>query len=120
MLLFRSIVVGLLGACCLLLAARPRCEVAVRSLPAFAPNVSAWDGPRPTIIDVAPLMAQGEVARLVRLVPGEHVIAVGDVHVAGDVEAGAVLAGVDQRPGHYIDLTVAGPLGERRVLVLLH
>jgi hypothetical protein len=120
MLLFRSIVVGLLGACCLLLAVRPRCEIAVRSLPAFPAHVSAWEGPRPTIIDVAPLMAQGEVAKLVRLAPGEHVIAVGDAHVAGDVEAGAVLATVDQRPGRYVDLTVAGPLGERRVLVLLH
>jgi hypothetical protein len=120
MLLFRSIVVGLLGACCLLLAVRPRCEIAVRSLPAGPARVSSWEGPRPTIIDVAPLIAPGELAKLLRLAPGEHVIAIDDARVAGDLEAGALLAKVELAPKHYVDLTVAGSLGERRVLVLLH
>ena len=120
MLLFRSIVVGLLGACCLLLAARPRCEIAVRSVPALPTHAPTWESLRPTIVDVAPLVAPGELAKLVRLSPGEHVIAIDDARVAGDLEAGALLAKVDLAPKHYVDLTVAGPLGERRVLVLLH
>ena len=120
MLLFRSIVVGLLGACCLMLAARPRCEIAVRSAPGPRLLPSTWAGPPPTLIDVAPLVAPGELANLLRLSRGEHVIAVDDARVAGDLEAGALLAKVDLAPKHYVDLTVAGPLGERRVLVLLH
>ena len=119
MLLFRSIVVGLLGACCLLLAVRPRCEIAVRSLPRSRPTVRPG---RPAPDDHrcrAAGRAEASSPKLVRLAPGEHVIAIDDARVAGDSRR-ARCSQVDQRPEHYVDLTVAGPLGERRVLVLLH
>jgi len=116
MLLFRSVIVGLLGACCLLLAQRPRCEITLRTPP--APRAQVPQGPQ--IIDVAPLVAPEEIGRLVRLAPSEHIVEIGSTRVASDVEAGALLARMDPRPDHYIDLTVAGVAGERRVLVLLH
>ena len=100
MLVFRSLVIGLLGACCLLLAQRQRAEVRA---PLVMPRVaSTWDGTLPpTIVDVSPLVAPDQLAALVRLQPGEHV------------------ASVDA-PQRYVDVTVAGPFGERRVLLLTH
>lgn len=100
MLVFRSLVIGLLGACCLLLAQRQRVEL--RTPFVIRPGISTWDGTLPpTIVDVSPLVAQDQLDALVRLRPGEHVIAM-------------------DAPQHYVDVTVAGPFGERRVLVLMH
>ena len=100
MLWYRSIVVGLLGACCLLLAQRPRCEV--RAPLVIQPGISTWDGTRPpTIVDVSPLVAQDQLVSLVRVQPGEHIQSI-------------------EAPARYVDVTVAGPFGERRVLLLTH
>lgn len=100
MLVFRSLVIGLLGACCLLLAQRQRVEV--RAPVVIKPGLSTWDGTLPpTIVDVSPLVAQDQLAALVRLQPGERVV------------------GMDA-PQRYVDVTVAGPFGERRVLLLTH
>jgi hypothetical protein len=100
MLWFRSLVVGLLGACCLLLAQRPRIEI--RAPLVLKPGISAWDGTLPpTVVDVSPLVADDQVAGLVRLQPGEHVVAT-------------------DGPQRNVDVTVAGPFGQRRVLVLMH
>jgi hypothetical protein len=93
MLVFRSLVVGLLGACCLLLAQRPR--YAARA-PIVVPRpASTWDGALP------PTVAEDQVAGLERLQPGEQVTAM-------------------DAPQRYLDVTVAGPYGQRRVLVLMH
>jgi hypothetical protein len=117
MLLFRSLALGMLGACLLLLAKRQEYEIRVAPAPAVmrAPAL-----PAAAIVDVAPGIAGVQLDSLVRLAPGEHVVAVDEHAVSGDFEAGALLASLDARAGKYIDLTVAGGTAERRVLLLLH
>ena len=115
MLVFRSLSLGMLGACLLLLAFRPAYVVRVEPP---APPVIVTD--RPAIIDVARGIAGQDIAPLIRLAPDEHVIDIDDRPVTGDLDAGAVLAAHDRSPGAYIDLTVATPSSARRVLVLFH
>jgi hypothetical protein len=71
------------------------------------------------VIDVAPGVAPAQIAALIQLAPGEHVSTVNDRVPASDLEVGALIAS-QPRPGQFLDLTVASPAGERRVLVLLH
>ncbi len=98
----------------MLLASHPRCEVAT-------PTVVMRQAPPPaSIVDIASGVAPSQLPALVRLAPGEHVIAVGDRPVSGDLEAGAVLADASPHAGGYLDLTVTGAVGPRRLLVLLH
>jgi hypothetical protein len=100
MLVFRSLVIGLLGACCLLLARRQ--HVSVHAPLVIRPGISTFDGSRPpTIVDVSPLVAENQLVSLVRLAPGEHITSL-------------------EAPQRYVDVTVAGPFGERRVLLLAH
>jgi hypothetical protein len=116
MLVFRSIALGLLGACCLLFASHPLVALyVVHERPASAASSSTA-----TIIDVAAGFDPANVPALVHLSPDEHVVAVNDVPVHGDLDAGAALAAGPLLGGHYADLDVQGPGGARRVLVLLH
>jgi hypothetical protein len=115
MLLFRSLALGLLGACLMMLA-RPRYEV--HMAPAVAAPASSRSDVQ--IVDVAAGVAPYQVGALVHLQPAEHVVAVGERSVATDLEAGAIVADSGAHSGGYLDLTVGGPLGPRRVLVLLH
>lgn len=110
MMLYRSLVVGLLGAC-LFLVARPHTRVVV------APHAHAQHGhlvhartPHlatraahdvPTLIDVSSRMALGDQLSQVRIQPGE------------------TMTSFDHQNG-YIDIGLRGPSGERRVLVLEH
>jgi hypothetical protein len=115
MLLFRSLSVGLLGACVLLLATRrdprPTRIEHEKELVAVASHA-------PTIIDVAPNVSATQIAQLVRLAPNERVTAVDDRPVTGNLDAGTVIG---SPVGHaFIDLTIAGGSHERRVLVLIH
>jgi hypothetical protein len=71
------------------------------------------------VIDVARGVSPAQVAALIPLGPGEHVAAVNDRVPASDLEVGAMIAS-PPRHGSFLDLTVASPAGERRVLVLLH
>jgi hypothetical protein len=122
MFVFRSLVVGLLGACFVLLVRRPPCELRIeptRSPSASRVRVRPTRG-LPIIIDIASGVPASALAALVHLGPGEHVIAVDDQTVSGDLEAGSLIAARASYPGTFIDLSVAGPAGERRVLVLLH
>ena len=118
MLVYRSIALGLLGACLILLADRPPVEVRIERdvgrvvLPPAMPAAS--------IIDVAPGATARELASLIRMSPGEHVAAVDDVPVAGDLDAGEALARLALGAHRYVDLTIARGYGTRRVLVLLH
>ena len=113
MLLFRSLVLGLLGACCLLLATRPAARVVERIVYRPGPPVA-------TIIDVSAGVPPAQLGSLVHLDPGEHVIAVDDRAVVDDLDAGAVLAQLDPRPA-FVDLQVSGGHGgQRRVVLLLH
>jgi hypothetical protein len=71
------------------------------------------------VIDVAPGVPAAQIAGLIQLGPGEHVAAVNDRVAASDLEVGALIASLPRR-GDFLDLTVASPTRERRVLVLLH
>jgi hypothetical protein len=71
------------------------------------------------VLDVARGVPPAQIAALIQLGPGEHVAAVNDRVPASDLEAGALIASRSRR-GEFLDLTVASPAGERRVLVLLH
>ena len=114
MLLFRSIALGLLGACFVLLATRPLYEVRlVRSPPRVLP-------PAASIVDVAAVVAPSAIGSLVRLAPGERVVAVDDHPVYDPIDAALRLQRRAPHAGEYVDLTVAGPADTRRVLVLLH
>ena len=117
MLLFRSFVVGLLGACCLLIASRPT-EIRVITRPVVARDAPAPTGA--TLVDVSPLVATRDIPGMLHLAAGEHVIAVDGANVAGDVETGILFADPAGHRHGYIDVTVAGPAGQRRIVVLLH
>ena len=71
------------------------------------------------VIDVARGVPPARIAALIQLGPGEHVSALNDRVPASDLEVGALIASQPRR-GEFLDLTVASPAGERRVLVLLH
>ncbi len=104
MMLYRSLVVGLLGACLYLLASRAPATRIVHAAAAQArpPSVPVLvPKPGPTLIDVSSQMSPAQLVSLVRLAPNEHIAAYDD-HRA------------------YVDITVDGPRSERRVLLLVH
>jgi hypothetical protein len=127
MLVFRSFVVGLLAACFALLVVRPGFEVHVTHDAAYEPlwHVDGLAAPPPaplvpTIIDAAPGISPTQLALSIHLAPGEHITAIDDMSVAGELGAGMLLATRDLRSRQFIDFSVSSPAGERRVLVLLH
>ncbi|MBA3393866.1 MAG: hypothetical protein H0T89_14555 [Deltaproteobacteria bacterium] len=73
-----------------------------------------------SVVDVAPGIAATDLASIVRLRADERVIAVDDRPVANDLAAGAAIADRLVASGRYVDLTVAGAAGSRRILVLMH
>ncbi|CAN5877983.1 hypothetical protein BH11MYX3_BH11MYX3_37200 [soil metagenome] len=119
MFLFRSLTIGLLGACMMLLVRiePARLQVQPTSSPEPQPQVVA----NASIVDVAPGLRGAEVSSLIRLAPGERVIAVDDRPVDSDLAAGAAIAMRAPGSGGYVDLEVERPDGlHRRVLVLMH
>lgn len=118
MLLYRSFVVGLLGACCLLLAERPRAEV--RLLAAAPPQAVVSDAP--AIVDVSAQIDPAALAQLLHVPPGAQVFASGpgwsyaDTFVARSEDLAPMLAQRMPKAGNFIELTVNG----RRMLVLAH
>lgn len=129
MFVYRSVALGLLGACCLLLAMRPPIAVVSQTpgqvfvvssggqIPRCPPVLER--APGPTIIDVAPGLTRTQLAQLIMLAPGERITTIDDEPVANAVDAGVVLASLDLRARRYIDLGVDGDAGPRRVLMLL-
>lgn len=115
MLLFRSLSLGLIGACFLLQLGQR--EVAAPSPPPVQVAAAPEAAPVPTIIDVSGGVDAPQLPMLIHLGRDEHVSAVDDRPIANDLEAGAAI--VSHRAG-YIDLTVASTAGSRRVLMLLH
>ena len=116
MLLFRSLALGLLGACFWMLATRPTVIIA-------APEPSRADvvhEEAPTILDVSPAVTRDQLPALVHLRNGEHVVAIDDAPVASDLDAGRLLASIDRASQKFVELGVAGPRGSRRILMLLH
>jgi hypothetical protein len=116
MLLFRSLALGLLGACFWMLATRPTVIIAA---PDRVPARVTLDE-APTILDVSPAVSRDQLPSLVHLRNGEHVIAINDEVVASDLDAGRLLASVDRASQKFVELGVAGPRGTRRILMLLH
>ncbi len=121
MFLFRSLTIGLLGACVMLL-------VRVRVDTSYVTVIEAVTQPAPqqtpataSIVDVAPGLRGWEVSSLIRLSPGERVIAVDDRPVDSDLAAGAAIAARAPSGGGYVDLEVERADGlHRRMLVLMH
>jgi hypothetical protein len=117
MLLYRSFVVGLLGACCLLLAARPRPEVRL-----IAPPQPVAVNDAPAIVDVSAQIDPVALAQLLHVPPGAQVFASGpswsyaDTFVARSEDLAPMLAQRMPRAGNFIELTVNG----HRMLVLAH
>ncbi len=122
MLVFRSFAIGLSAACFALLVMRPTVELRVtpQSSPSASDSQLAAAVPIPTIIDAAPGITASQLAATIRLLPGEQITSVDDIAVTGDVDAGVVLASRDLSSRQFVDVGVAGPAGERRVLVLVH
>jgi hypothetical protein len=115
MLLFRSISIGLLGACFLLLATHSSTVRVERELvPVMQPRPPA----AATIIDVAPGLTPAQIIGLIRVDANEHIVAVDDRPMDNDVAVGAAIASTHDK--QYLDLTVGGLAGERRILVLMH
>jgi hypothetical protein len=68
-----------------------------------------------TIVDVAAGVTPTLLPSLVKLAPGEHVVAVDDRHVANDLEAGALIA--NSAPHGYVELDASTG---RRIVLILH
>ena len=118
MLLYRSFVVGLLGACCLLLAARPRPEV--RLITQAPPPVAQADAP--TIVDVSSRIGPVALAELLHVPPGAQIFASGpswtysNSYVSSAESLAEVFAQRMPAPGNFMELVIDG----KRTLVLVH
>jgi S1-C subfamily serine protease len=106
MVLYRSIVLGLVAALVML-------------------ELGRWQRPSthpasPTIVDVsrAALASGADVAPVLGLHPGERIAAIDDTPVR---DGGAVISAIrDAHAGQYVDLDVRRAGAARRVLVLIH
>jgi len=117
MMMYRALVVGLLGAIALLVALDPdsRPRPAAVAVADVAPDDEV---PATAVVDVARAHAGADPMPLLGLHPGERVTA-----VDGVVTDGVGLIGRwDQAfPGEYVDVAVRDGAGhERRILVLVH
>jgi hypothetical protein len=140
MFVYRSLSLGLIGACLLMLATKPT-VIVQGALPleraalhpssrAARGNVGAgpWECVEPaastastaTILDVAAGAGAADVARMLHLAPDEHIATVDNAPVAGTLGAGVALANTTFYANLYIDIEVRSPRGDRRILVLLH
>jgi len=117
MMVYRSIVVGLLAAIAAMLAAR---VTVPRAVPVPAPALAAAADAAPpgvSLVDVARRSAGDDPVPLLGLHPGEQVVEIDGV-AAGSVE---LIGRWNQAfPGEYVDVTVASYRGTRRVLLLVH
>lgn len=121
MLVFRSITVGLLGACVYMLAGlhMPEPEPVIVESPPLVLQPASTN--QVTVIDVAPSVPATTVASLVRLHPGERIAAVNDHPMTNDLEAGMLIGDSLLLGSKLLDLTVSGEgVGVRRVLVIVH
>lgn len=73
-----------------------------------------------TVVDVSAGVPARELPALIRIRPGERVVAINDLPVAGNLEAGAEILGSGLKPGGFLDIAIAGVRAERRVLMLMH
>ncbi len=117
---FRSFALGLMGACCLLLATRPQTSNPPPFILVPAESSACPSDPEPasgvTVIDVAPGVPGTLVAQLIVLAANEHITAIDDVGVA---DGHAALSALDLRGRKFVDVAITSDAGaSRRVLVL--
>lgn len=112
----RLLHIGLLAFAVALLAVM----LVQRSARLFAREPVAQAASDVTVVDVARGVTPGMLPSLVKIGHDERVVAVDDMPVASDIEAGAAIAYKGLGASTYLDLTVGGARGQRRVLVLLH
>jgi hypothetical protein len=119
-MLLRLLTTGLCAAAVILLATfQPvRLEVVRPQVVLPVPR----DNPAPplSVVDALERVGAAQLADLVHLKPHERVSAVNDRLLDDDLPIREAIAALPLRAGGYIDLTVSGATGERRVLVLLH
>ncbi|HEY5938258.1 MAG TPA: hypothetical protein VIU61_26585 [Kofleriaceae bacterium] len=121
--LFRSLTVGLLGACLYTILQLTAAAPGTRAGPAVAAADPVPPSPAPpsvTVVDVAHGVSPAQIVDLLHLGLGERVVAVDDLEVGSDLEAGVVIAGRGTRTREFVDLTIARGDTTRRVLVLQH
>lgn len=120
-MLYRSLVVGLLGAIALLVASLPAAATRPQvrdARAAVAPRLLSPPVPEATVVDVSRARAGADVMPLLGLAPGDRIVT-----IDGAPADGVLLAAQWQAsgPGTYLDVGVRGPRGdERRILVLVH
>ena len=119
MLLFRSLITGLLGACLYFVVRLPAALQEASSQPP-AQEVVQSQMIAATVIDVAHGVPALTIPSLVQLSPGERIAAVDDRYVGNDLTAGAYIADSLDGTRRFVDLTIDGPTTTRRVLILMH
>ena len=116
MVLFRSLTLGMLGACLYLLLAVGSRPARIRYV--VVPQAAAV---QTSIVDVAHGVTPAQLPGVIPLAPGEHVVAVAEHAVANDLEAGAQISTHAPATNGFLELTVRSAGGSaRRVLVLAH
>jgi len=117
LLLIRTVVAGLIGGCLVLaLGFHPRMIIVKQVV--SRPRVHVPAGA--TLIDVSGSVTPATILSLIKLDHGDHVVAVGDASVSNDLVAGEAIA--MRATGHdtFVDVTIDGHAGPRRVLLLIH
>lgn len=121
MLVFRSLTIGLLGACLYLLGnLQVLTDYADIDPPPRVIEAAPVVGNNITVVDVAPHVRASQIAGLVRLHEREQIVAVNDEQVGNSLAAATQVVEVLRRGTKLLDLTVTGDAGVRRVLVIVH
>ena len=132
---FRSVVVGLVGACLYFVVNLPEREAGSSSerqelevlrrevvMQRARAEVYSQVARSMDVVDVAASVPATSVPGLVRVSASEHIVAVDDHPVASDLVAGGLIIERAHRGG-YVDLTIEERDGSglgRRVLVVMH
>ncbi|MBA3817930.1 MAG: hypothetical protein H0X17_03490 [Deltaproteobacteria bacterium] len=119
MVLSRSVMLGLCGAAVVFFT-NLWSVIDERSSAGFGPPPVVAHAESISVVDVARGADPAALATFIRLRGDERVVAVGDRAVASDLAAGAEIAAHPVGSGRFLDLTVRGAEGSRRVLVLVH
>jgi hypothetical protein len=124
MLLFRSLTVGLLGACLYMLAnVGERVESSVTAPIIVQQIVEPTPSPAVSVVDVGQGVSATTVLSLLQIAPSERIASVDDHVVDNDPFAGVLLAEAVRWGPRFVDLTIAARTDAtrtRRLLILLH
>ncbi len=135
MLMFRSFALGLLAACFVVIAMRPAVVVQVSMRPPNSAAARSAPGPihlharssrlhprapSATVIDAASAATPSDLVALLRLRSDERIAAVDDLRSTDPSAAIAAVGSAAGAKGRYVDLTIASPFAERRVVLMIH